>query len=175
MSMRARAKADLSTTLFDVLADVRVGMLGPAMDEGHMQPMTHFADKAHSRLWFITSAKTNLARGMREDGQKRLHHCVVSPDQDFYACLTGIARINTDPAQLKTLWSPMVAAWFPGGREDPDVTLIELPLTEASVWTVSDSALVLGVEMGRSLLQKDHLPDVGDHMTLRFDGASATV
>ena len=172
MSLLSQAKADPVETLFETLDKVRFGMFGPSSEKGHMQPMTHFADQDRSTVWFITSAKTDLARVMRADGDRRMHHCVIGPDQNYFACLMGRARQSRDEAKLDELWSPMVGAWFPGGRDDPDVMLIQLQLEEASVWATADSSLVFGFEMARSLLDKDHTPNVGEHEVLRFGAAA---
>lgn len=171
MSLLSKAKTDPAETLFDLLGDVRFGMLGPSSETGHMQPMTHFADKAGSTLWFITSQKTDLARAVQADGERRLHHCVIGPDQNYFACLMGRAWRSRGQAKLDELWSPMVGAWFPGGRGDPDVMLIQMQLEEASIWTTTDSSLVFGFEIARSLLDKDHTPNVGEHEVLRFGAA----
>lgn len=55
-------RKDPQHTLWEELDGVRAGMLGLVGSGDHMQPMTHFVDRAASKLYFITSDQTDLAK-----------------------------------------------------------------------------------------------------------------
>ena len=146
MGMRDKVRDDPRSALFDVLEDrQRVGMLGVVNSDQHMQPMTHFVDRNRAVIWFITSEDTDLARAVGLGA--RAHHCVMTPEGDFYACLSGTLE-QTD---------------------DPKVQLLRFSLQEAAIWAATDSAMVFGFEIARANLQRDHKPDVGDHVVIRLD------
>jgi general stress protein 26 len=173
MNLRTRLHEDARATLLDVLERHRVGMLGLVGSDRHMQPMTHFVDRNRVTLWFITSSETDLARDVESAGGatgSRAHHCMMTPDGEFHACLAGRLDLVDDPAKLDELWSPVTAAWFEEGRSDPHIRLLRLSLDEAAVWTSTASALHFGIEIARANLQREHRPDVGEHMILRLDG-----
>ncbi|WP_284164759.1 pyridoxamine 5'-phosphate oxidase family protein [Frigidibacter sp. SD6-1] len=168
MNTMEKLRADARGTLFDKLEEQRVGMLGLVGSDQHMQPMTHYTDAASAEVWFITSSDTDLVRAVGLG--VRAHHCVMTPDGEFYACLSGTLEQSEDSQKLDELWSPVVSAWFEEGRDDPKVTLLRFAPQEAAVWASTDSAMVFGLEVARANLQSDHKPDLGEHMIIRFDG-----
>jgi general stress protein 26 len=171
MNLRAQLHEDARATLFNRLDRQSVGMLGLVGSDRHMQPMTHFLDRNHVTLWFITSSETDLARDVAaQSGGARAHHCVMTADGEFHACLAGRLDLVDDPAKLDELWSPVTGAWFEEGRDDPNIRLLRLALDEAAIWASTSSALHFGIEIARANLQRDHRPDVGEHMILRLDG-----
>jgi general stress protein 26 len=53
---------------------------------------------------------------------------------DFFACLHGQIAQDTDRAQIDTLWNKQVEAWFPGGKDDPNLALLRFDLDSAELW-----------------------------------------
>ena len=153
--------------LFQVLEEVRTGMLG-IMDSGqHMQPMTHFVDAQDETLWFITSQSADLVRAVGMGAQAE--YCVIDPEARTHASLLGPITRCSDRRQLEKLWSPAVGAWFEGGIDDPDVALLRLTLREAAVWTSSGGVLATAFEMLRAQVQPGHRPDVGSHLVFQLN------
>ncbi len=166
MNTMEKLRADARSTLFEQLDESRVGMLGVVDSDQHMQPMTHYTDPDTGQLWFITSTDTDLVRAVGLGA--RAHHCVMSPDGGFYACLSGTLEQSEDREKLDEIWSAVASAWFDEGREDPEVTLLRFALQEAAVWASTDSSVVFGLEVARANLETDHKPDVGEHMIIRI-------
>jgi hypothetical protein len=52
--------------------------------------------------------------------------------------------------------------WFDGGKDDPDVALLKMPLDEAAVWLNDAGVLRFGIEMVRCATS-EHDPDLGEH------------
>ncbi len=169
MNRRTALADDPRAALFAAMDEVRVGMLGVLASGRHMQPMTHFPDRATSTVWFITSTETDLVRSVGVGA--RAHYCVTGLDHDFHACLAGMIEQSEDRAKLEGLWSPVVGAWFAGGIEDPTVCLLRLMPQEAALWASTDSGARFGLEVLRANLSADHRPDLGDHAVIRFDAA----
>lgn len=168
MNTMEKLRADARSTLFEKLDENRVGMLGVVDSDQHMQPMTHYADPETAELWFITSTDTDLVRAVGMGA--RAHHCVMTSDGEFYACLSGTLEQSEDREKLDEIWSSVASAWFDEGREDPEVTLLRFAPQEAAVWASTDSSVVFGLEIVRANLDTDHKPDVGEHLIIRFDG-----
>ncbi|SLN53416.1 General stress protein 26 [Aquimixticola soesokkakensis] len=162
--------ADPIHELFEQMDDTRAGMLGVMGSGQHMQPMTHFVDRGARKVYFITSKDTDLVKAVGEGDVA--HYCVTSTKQDFYACLKGSLRISKDAAKLDELWSSVVAAWFDGGKQDPDVCLLELDLIDAALWASTRNPLVFGLEIARANRDETHTPDVGEHLVVKFDKAA---
>ncbi len=165
-----KTRSDPAGQLLDELDDVRAGMLGIEGTSQHMQPMTHFVDRREGCLYFITSRETDLAKSIVHSATA--HYCLVSNDHDYHACMSGEISIINDREKLEELWSPMMAAWFEGGQDNPNITMLKMSLNEASVWASTRNALRFGFEMVRSNVNEAHTPDIGEHTIVKFREAS---
>jgi general stress protein 26 len=155
--------------LFDALDETRVGMLGIDDSGQHMQPMTHFLDRDDDSLWFISGTDTDLVRTL-SSGARRAHF-TLQDKGELYACLSGALSHVEDRGKLDELWSPAASMWFDGGKDDPRVALLRMPIAEAAIWTIDAGRLAFGIEMARGAMG-DHDPDVGDHVVLSFPVAA---
>jgi general stress protein 26 len=166
MSLQDKVATDPRGAVFDALDGVRAGMLGLTAGCDGFQPMTHFPDRASGTIWFISSTDTALVQslGMGEDAD----YIVISEDHDLHASLRGKLYQLHDDAKLEELWSPVVAAWFEGGRKDPRVALLRFDPAVAEVWASSTSSLKFGLEIVRATLDPGHQPDIGVKATVRF-------
>ena len=153
--------AKLRDALFGVLGNERVGMLGLQDSADHMQPMTHYLDRENRCLWFISGKGTHLV-GHLGAAPRKAHFTVTASDGKVYACMSGVIETVHDPEKLDELWSPMASMWFDGGKDDPDVALLKMPLDEAAVWLNEAGALRFGIEMIRGATS-EHDPDLGEH------------
>jgi len=110
---------------------VMVGLSGG----GHSEPLTVQLDKDQvDTLLFFVSKDNRVARG----GPAMVQF--VSKGQDYFACLSGRIAVDNDPALIDKLWSKQVESWFPGGRNDPNLTLIRFDIDDAELWE-SDMSL----------------------------------
>lgn len=166
MTIQSDVATDPRSALFDVLDSVRAGMLGLTGGGAGFQPMTHFPDPAAGVIWFISSTDTALVQslGMGEDAD----YVVISDGHEFHASLRGkLYQLHND-AKLDALWSPVIAAWFEGGRTDPRVALLRFDPEVADIWASSASTLKFGFEIIRATLDPSHQPDIGIKTTVRF-------
>jgi general stress protein 26 len=98
---------------------------------GHAEPMTAQLDRdARHTIWFFAARSNRIAGGGRAMGQ------FSAKDHDLFACLAGTLVEETDPARFERHWSREVEAWFPGGRNDPDLMMLRFEIEDAEVWTV---------------------------------------
>jgi general stress protein 26 len=58
----------------------------------------------------------------------------VSKGQDYFACLAGTAQVDNDRAMIDKLWSKPVEAWFPGGKDDPNLALLRFDIDDVELW-----------------------------------------
>jgi general stress protein 26 len=120
-------------------------------------PMTAQLDKdADSAIWFFTSKHSRYAA----EGAATATYCAVS--HDLFARFHGTLVRETSRARLDKQWSPQVEAWFPGGKEDPDLLMLRMDLGEAKIW---GSAMDL-LTQAKMMLGMDVRADVkGEHVT----------
>jgi len=120
----------------------RVVMLGLAgVDDGHSQPMTAQleGDSLAGPIWFFSSKDTDFVRQLG-DGRRALAH-FVAKGHDLFASLDGTLAPYQDRATIDRLWNPFIAAWFPGGKDDPKLQLLRMDADHVQVWLNENGAL----------------------------------
>ena len=116
---------------------VMIGLEGA----GHSEPLTVQLDKDQvDRLYFFIGKDNRMARGGRAMAQ------FVSKGQDFFACIAGTAQVDNDKAMIDKLWSNQAEAWFPGGKNDPNLALLRFDIDDAELWE-ADMSLAGKVKM----------------------------
>jgi general stress protein 26 len=111
------------------LADSPFVMIGPGDGSIHSEPLTAQLDEDQvDTLFFFIGKDNRLAKGGRVMAQ------FVSKGHDFFACLSGNAQIDNDFALIDKLWNNQVEAWFPGGKDDPNLALLRVDIDDAEMW-----------------------------------------
>ncbi|AZY93616.1 general stress protein [Paracoccus sp. S4493] len=146
------------------LDDINSGMLGVTQDS-RLVPMSHYTDRKVGVLWFITAKDTDLARSVASGPQDAMH-VVSDAGQGLYARIHGTLSLSDNRAKLDELWNAVASSWFEDGKQDPDVQLLRLDLTEAEVWATGGSMAFL-YQIAKSKITGDK-PDMGDHYSLTF-------
>ena len=146
------------------LDDINSGMLGLTQDS-RLVPMSHYTDRKVGVLWFITAKDTDLARSVASGPQDAMH-VVSDGGQGLYARIHGTLSLSDNRAKLDELWNAVASSWFEDGKQDPDVQLLRLDLTEAEVWATGGSMAFL-YQIAKSKITGDK-PDMGDHYSLTF-------
>lgn len=104
-------------------------MIGLDDTPDHSQPMTAQIDgDNHDTLWFFTGRDNRLAIGGPAMAQ------YVAKGHDLFACVSGTLTPDNDPVMIDRLWSRAVEAWFPGGKDDPNLLLMRFALDHAEIW-----------------------------------------
>ena len=104
-------------------------MIGLDDTPDHSQPMTAQIDgEDRETLWFFTGRDNRMAIGGPAMAQ------YVSKGHDLFACVSGNLTPDNDPVVIDRLWSNQVAAWFPGGKDDPNLLLMRFALNSAEIW-----------------------------------------
>jgi general stress protein 26 len=108
---------------------------------GHSEPMTaQLDDDQPNTLYFFAGRGNRIAGGGEAMAQ------FVGKGHDFFACLAGTVSQDNDPAQIDKLWNKQVEAWFPGGKSDPNLTLLRFDIDSAELWE-TDISLTGRVKM----------------------------
>ena len=98
-------------------------------DGQHSEPMNAKLDDAQPNTLFVFAGRDNrIAKGGEAMAQ------FVGKGHDFFACLAGTVATDNDRAQIDKLWDKNVEAWFPGGKEDPNLTLLRFDVSSAELW-----------------------------------------
>jgi general stress protein 26 len=150
--------AELEEKLWSALHSDRTIMLGlDGVESGHTRPMTAQIEGSKSPLWFFTAKDNALVKLLGTD-QRRAIATFAAKDHSLFATLQGTLRLDNDRATIDRLWNRFVAAWYKGGKDDPNLALLRLDATDAEIW-LNESNIVAGIKL---LLGADPKKDYQD-------------
>lgn len=126
----------------ELINDVKFAMLTTltADDELHSRPMATQQAEFDGDLWFLTSRSSHKVDEMKQ--HQRVNVAYSDPGEDKYVSVAGRAEVIRDQAKINELWSPAYKAWFPKGKEDPDIALIRVRVESAEYWHAPEGRMV---------------------------------
>lgn len=153
--------------LYKEVEDARFGMLGVVggQVQHHFNPMACYPEKDTGRIWFFTKKGTDLVRDAGQAGQKAMF--IVTDGQKFQACIGGTLKEQYDRAELETFWNPHIAAWYPDGKDDPELTMLCLDPSDADVWISKAGPVKYSYEVAKANTTRS-VPDVGDKTNVQL-------
>jgi len=151
-----KAKTDPIGQLWDQIDSVHTVMLGSPNHAHHMQPMAPQSARDEQAIWFFTKNSSDIAHQAAAGGA--VHMCLLK--DDYQACLAGDLQTVPSPEHVDRYWSSIVEAWYPGGKKDPDLTMLRFVPKSAEIWASTGSTLKFGWEIAKANLTNSE-PDVG--------------
>ena len=138
--------------LADKIKSVRFAMFTTVDEHGHLisQPMTNQELDADGALWFFTSTNTDLWQNI--GARPLVNVSFAEPEDALYVSISGQAERVVDRARIAALWNPMVAAWFPNGKDDPHVVLAKVVAKTVQYWDSKENKLTRMVEMAKAAI-----------------------
>lgn len=121
---------------------IRMAMLTTVALDGslHSRPMATQEQDFDGDLWFFTDKHSVKVDEL--EANNRVNVAFVSPDDNRYVSITGKAKLVLDQAKIDELYSPAIKAWFPDGKDDPNISLIHVDPDVAEYWDSPNSKLV---------------------------------
>ena len=152
---------ELEGKFWKALASDMTMMLGlDGVEDGHVRPMTAQFDDNRSPIWFFAAKDNMLVQSLGKD--HRAIATFASKGHDLFASLKGNLTIDNDRAVIDRLWNNYVAAWYEGGKDDPNLALIRFDAETAEIWE-SGSSIVAGIKtMFGSDPKKDYKDKVAE-------------
>lgn len=151
--------AEAEAEFWKHLKSSNTGMLGLDQPGYHSQPMTAFREEETGTIWFFTRDDTDLARDAAVGGQSAMF-TYGSKDQEVWACIHGELSVSHDQERIDRYWNPIVAAWYPGGKDDPHLTLLRFEADDGRIWVSKSGPVRFLFEVAKANLTKT-LPDAG--------------
>jgi general stress protein 26 len=140
-------ETEIEQKFWKALNSDRVVMLGLLGDAGHEKPMSgqilHDEDE-RGPIWFFTAKDTTLVRAMGESHPATLQF--ASKGHDLFASIQGDLVLDDNRDIIDRLWNAFVAAWYPGGKDDPNLQLLRFEPHQGQVW-LNENSLFAGVKL----------------------------
>ena len=137
----ANTRQEAVEKLRELIGDIEVAMM-TTFDNGVLRsrPMETQQTDHDGNLWFFSSLETHKTGEIMKDN--RVNVSYASPDENAYVSISGTAEFSTDQAKIDELWSPSQRAWFPDGKEDPNLVLLKVKIEQAEYWDSGSNTFV---------------------------------
>jgi general stress protein 26 len=147
--------------IWNLIEDVGVGMLTTQDgDDLRARPMKLVQNDYDGTLWFFTKRSTEKV--MEAAGEQAVCVTFESPEAQTYVSLSGRARLSSDPNLIEKFWNPWAAAWFPRGKNDPDVVLLEVKVHKGEHWKNDENLVLKLVEYAKANVTAER-PNLGEN------------
>ncbi|TYT26942.1 pyridoxamine 5'-phosphate oxidase family protein [Luteimonas viscosa] len=121
--------------LAKLMNKIDIAMLTTIGKGGHLvsRPLsTQCATFDGERVWFMSEADTPKVGEIRR--QPKVNVAYASKDANTYLSIAGEARAVRDQALIDRFWNDAMKAFFPKGKDDPNVILIEVAVDTIEYW-----------------------------------------
>ncbi len=141
MSDDRQRNEELKQQFWESLADSPYLFLQLDADPQTAVPMTAALDEnAKDAIWFFTGRDHAFARGGPATAT------FAGKDHEVFARFKGTLSEETSRERLDKQWSNFVEAYFPRGKDDPNLLMLRMDLAGAEIWT-TDVGLATTVRM----------------------------
>ncbi|WP_173923680.1 pyridoxamine 5'-phosphate oxidase family protein [Agromyces sp. Marseille-P2726] len=82
-----------------------------------------------------------------------------------YLSIAGRASVVRDDALIDDLWGPTAEAWFPQGREDPRIAVLEVAGDGAEYWARTEPGVFALVKAAAAIVTRRQ-PDIGENRSV---------
>jgi general stress protein 26 len=91
-------------------------------------------------FWFLSHSDSDKNRELTADPRVQLF--LINPSNYEFLSLYGNATISRDQQKIDEFWNDILKAWFPEGKDDPNITVIKVTPEEGFYWDTKDGKLV---------------------------------
>jgi general stress protein 26 len=131
-----------------------------------VRPMTTQRVEEPGVIWMFMGASSHLAADIEANPNVLLTYAETG--DSAFAVVRGLATALRDPAKAKELWSKFAEAWFPGGPDDPNLSLMRIALSSAEHWEPPHGKVVQFLQIATAAITHNP-PDHDDtYRNLRF-------
>lgn len=122
-------------SLAKLMKKIDVAMLATVGKGGYLvsRPLsTQTAQFDGKRIWFMTEADSPKVAEIKRNGKVNVAYS--SKDASTYISAAGDAVVRRDQALIDAFWNDAMKAFFPKGKDDPNLTLIEVNVRTIEYW-----------------------------------------
>lgn len=134
----------------DFVNDIKVCMFCTSVTDMpfRTRPMSTLEVDEEGNLWFFSAKSSDKNDEIKNDDTVQL---IYSKNSDVhFLTITGKATIVEDQAKKDELWNPIVKAFFPEGKDDPNLSLVKIKPEAAHYWDTINGKMITWFKMAAS-------------------------
>lgn len=127
--------SETAMALAKLVEDIDIAMFTTVGPGGYLvsRPLsTQAARFDGERVWFFVDSTSQKCAEIGRN--RKVNVAYASQDRNTYVSLAGDARVTRDRARIDEFWNDALEAFFPRGKDDPDLALIEVTPRTAEYW-----------------------------------------
>ena len=131
----AKAGTRAAQALGKLLEDIDIAMLTTVGSDGFLVSRPLSTQKSSfdgRRVWFFTEADSPKIAEVKRHPKVNLAY--ASKEKNTYVSLAGVASVNRDRALIEQFWNDALKAFFPKGKNDPNLVLLEVEPRTVEYW-----------------------------------------
>lgn len=140
--------------------DIKICMFCSSGDKEELldtRPMAVQRVDEDGTIWFFSGISSNKNREIKLNDRVQL--IFSDPDDMKFMTLYGNSNEVHDQNKIDELWNPMVKAWFKGGKDDPNLTLISFQPNEGYYWDTENGKMVSFLKIAASAITRKSKDD----------------
>jgi general stress protein 26 len=141
--------------------DIKTAMLVTLEDDGCLRsrPMQLQQIRGNDLL-FLTGYQSGVSHEVGHDS----HVNVSFADESkmVFVSLSGMASVSKDPALIEELWEAPYKAWFPGGKDDPNIAVLRVKVDHGEYWDSPSGPVAHAFGLVKAIITGERA-DPGDH------------
>lgn len=147
----------------DMIEDIRIAMMTTIDGQNNLvsRPMAVQQVDEDGTIWFFTRRSSPKVDQI-EQHEDRVNLAFADVGDSDYVSVSGTAQELDDRAKIDELWNPQAKAWFPNGKDDPDLALLKVHIQMAEYWSASDSTMVRFFQQATAVITGNP-PEMGEN------------
>jgi len=151
----------------EIISDQRICMFATQLTQAPFSvcPMTvqEVSDEGH--ILFLSDATSDQNQKILADSRVQLMFSKVSESE--FMSVYGKATISKNREKIDKIWDPLAKAWFPKGKNDPNLTIIEVFPEDAYYWDTKDGKIVSMLKIVASAMTGEKMDGgIEGHLTV---------
>ncbi|HMF70674.1 MAG TPA: pyridoxamine 5'-phosphate oxidase family protein [Flavitalea sp.] len=139
----------------ELVKDVSVCMFTTMDDHNNLysRPMSTVNIDDEGNAWFFTNEFSETIQEVSKDNN--VHLIYAHPAKNVYVTVKGSCTVILNRKKIDELWTPLLKAWFPNGKEDPKLCLVKVVTEEASYWNSNSGRMGVYFKMLKAIANRE--------------------
>ncbi|MDQ7948756.1 MAG: pyridoxamine 5'-phosphate oxidase family protein [Pedobacter sp.] len=122
-----------------------------------VRPMSVLDIDDSGNLWFMSQKDSHKNAEIEAD--PFTHLFFQEHKNSGFLNIYGISEIVYDQKKIEELWNPLLKVWFQGGKDDPNISLIKVELTDVYYWDTVHGEAIAFIKMAASIITGKTMDD----------------
>ena len=114
------------------------------------RPMATQKVDDEGNIWFLSDKDSDKNLDILADKRVQLFYSAHSSYE--YLSVYGTAEVIFDKEKIHEMWTNFAKAWFPGGEDDPAISLIKVIPEDGYYWDTKNNKIVSLIKIASSIV-----------------------